>query len=212
LGRRVFCLSQLGTRIMKRFAALTALVILAAPLSSVRADDKVVGESPYYPLKIGNTWTYNGPGNTKLINKVVAHEKVGDMMCARVETQINGETKAFEHIGITADGIYRYSLNGVKVDKPVLILKLPAKKGDEWKIDSKVGNETVTGKLTTTEEKLTVPAGMYDAMVAGGKLVSGELSVEAVNYFVKDVGIAKIKMDLMGQSIVIELDKFEPMK
>ncbi len=195
---------------MKRFATLTALVILITPLTSVRADDKdKVGESPYYPLKVGNTWTYNGPGNTKLINKVVAHEKIGDMMCARVETQVNGETKAFEHIGITADGIYRYSLNGVKVDKPILILKLPAKKGDEWKIDAKVGNETVTGKLTTTEEKLTVPAGKYDALVSSGKLMAAGETVEAANYFVKDVGIAKIKMDLMGMSIVVELDKFE---
>jgi hypothetical protein len=198
---------------MKRVATLTALVILAASLNSVRADDKdKIGESPYYPLKIGNAWTYNGPGNTKLVNKVVAHEKVGDMMCAKIETQVGGVAQAFEHIGITADGIYRYTLNGTKIDKPILILKLPPKKGDEWKIDTKVGNETVTGKLTTTEDALTVPAGKFTAMIAGGKLMTGDQALEVANYFVKDVGIAKIKMDVAGQSIVIELDKFEPAK
>ena len=197
---------------MKRLVTLTALVILAAPLTSVRADDKVVGESPYYPLKVGSTWVYTGPGNSKITNKVVAHEKVGDTMCAKVETQLGGVVQTFEHIGITDDGIYRYSYNGTQYDKPLLLLKLPAKKGDESKIDTKIGTDTITGKLTTTEEKLTVPAGKYDAMVAGGKLMAGDQTIELANYFVKDVGIAKIKMELMGQSIVVELDKFEPGK
>ena len=41
---------------MKRLATLTVLVILAVPLTSVRADDKdKVGDSPYYPTKIGGT-------------------------------------------------------------------------------------------------------------------------------------------------------------
>jgi hypothetical protein len=198
---------------MKRLATLTALVILAGSLNSVRADDKdKVGESPYYPLKVGSTWTYNGPGATKIVNKITGHEKVGDVMCAKVETQVGGVTQTFEHIGITADGIYRYSFNGTKIDKPVLILKLPAKKGDEWKIDTKIGTEAVTGTLMTTEDALTVPAGKFTAMVAGGKLMTGGMTIEVANYFVKDVGIAKIKMDVAGQSVIVELDKFEPAK
>jgi hypothetical protein len=198
---------------MKRFATLAALVILAAPLATVRADDKdKVGESEYYPLKVGNAWTYNGPGNTKLVNKVVAHEKVGGVMCAKVETQVDGKAVAFEHIGITADGIYRYSLNGMAAEKPVLILKLPAKKGDEWKIDTKFGNDTVTGKMSTTEEELTVPSGKYKSMMAGGKLEAGGQTIEAYNYFVKDVGIAKIRMEILGMKVEIELDKFEAAK
>jgi len=113
---------------MKRLTTLAAaLVILGAPIAWVRADDKV-GDSPYYPLKVGNAWTYNGPGNTKLVNKVVGHEKIGDVMCAKIETQVDGKAVAFEHIGVTADGVYRYSLNGMKADKPILILKLPPRR------------------------------------------------------------------------------------
>ena len=32
------------------------------------------------------------------------------------------------------------------------------------------------------------------------------------NYFVKDIGIAKIKMEVFGMPLVIELEKFEPAK
>ena len=130
----------------------------------------------------------------------------------KIETFVDGKSVAFEHIATTKDGIYRYSLNGMPADKPILILKLPPMKGDKWKIDAKFDNNTVTGTLKTTEEKVTVQGKNYEAYVAGGKLEAGGQTIDAANYFVKDIGIVKIKMDVLGQAIVIELEKFEPAK
>ena len=130
----------------------------------------------------------------------------------KIETEVNGKVQGSEHIAITKDGICRYTLNGKEADKPILILKLPAKAGDEWKIDSKIGTDAITGTLKTGEEKITVPAGKYDAMSAGGKIESGNQSVLVTNYFVKDVGVAKIKMEIGGNTIEIDLTKFEPGK
>jgi hypothetical protein len=200
---------------MKRLVTLAAAIVLVASFPSARAaDDDKVGESPYYPLKVGNTWTYNGPKNSTIVNKVVAHEKVGGVMCAKIETYLNGQATAFasEHISITKDGIYRNSLNGKEADKPILILKLPPKTGDEWKIESKIGGDTVSGTLKTSEDKVKVDGKEYDAMVAGGKLESGNQTVTASNYFVKDMGVAKIKMEIGGETIEVDLAKFEPAK
>jgi hypothetical protein len=196
---------------MKRLATLSVLIVMAASFAPVHGQDKIE-ETPYYPLKVGNTWTYTGPNKITLVNKVVAHEKIGTVMCAKIETYVDGKSVAFEHIATTKDGIYRYSLNGMQADKPILILKLPPMKGDEWKIDAKFGNDTVTGAMKTTEEKVTVQGKTYEAYVAGGKLEAGGQTIDAANYFAKDVGVVKIKMDVLGQMISIELDKFEPAK
>lgn len=207
---------------MKRLTTLAILIVVFASLPLTRADDKdktkdkdkdtdKVGVSPYYPLKVGNTWNYTATGGATLVNKVAAHEKVGDVMCAKIETMQNNNVIAHEHIGVTADGIYRYSLNGNKVDKPILLLKLPPKDGEEWKIEAKFSNETIKGDMKTTKEALTVPAGKYpEAWKAGGKIEAGGQTITAFNSFVKDVGIAKITMEINGQPIDIELTKFEP--
>jgi hypothetical protein len=223
IGAGVVCfLPVKEPEMMKRLTTLAILIVVSASLPLTRADDKEkakdkdtatekVGVSPYYPLKVGNAWNYTATGGATLVNKVAAHEKIGDVMCAKIETWQNNAVIAHEHIGVTADGIYRYTLNGAKVDKPILLLKLPPKDGDEWKIETKFGNEAVTGQMKTTKEALKVPAGNYpEAFVAGGKIDAGGQSITAFNSFVKDVGIARIKMEVGGQTIDIELTKFEP--
>src|SRR2546423_13590341 len=75
---------------MTRPALLAALALaFAAPAF---ADEKV-GESPYYPTKVGTTWNYR-LGEMKATVKVVKHEMKGGHMCALVETTINGNPAA----------------------------------------------------------------------------------------------------------------------
>ncbi len=201
---------------MKRLVILAAALVAAASWTAAHADDTdKVGESPYYPLKIGTTWTYTAPMNKTIVAKVVAHEKKGGVMCAKIESSADGQVQGTEHIGITKDGIYRYTLNGKDADKPILILKLhdgAPKADDEWKIDAKIGSDEVSGTMRTADEKISVPAGKYDAISAGGKLEAGNQSVTATSFFVKDVGVAKIKMVINNQTIDVELTKFEPGK
>jgi hypothetical protein len=223
---------------MNRLAILTILLLLAASCGPVAAhhhrqriatspqhvdwqypdstiyDGVVEPTQDYFPLQVGTTWTYQLPSvpGTKLVNKVVKHEMIDGVLCAKLETSMNGNVLANEHIGVTKDGICRFRINGAKIEKPVLILKLPAKTGDSWAVKSKVGNETISGTMKTTEERVEVPAGKFKALVAGGKMEGNGQTVEVANYFVKGVGIAKIKMDLAGQVIEVDLEKFEPAK
>src|SRR5438093_1039673 len=70
-------------------------------------------------------------------------------------------------------------------------------------------DDTLTGKMVTKEEKLTVPAGKYEAFVGAATLETKRQKIEVASYFVKDVGIAKIRIVVMGQTVEVELEKFE---
>src|SRR5205807_1527698 len=79
------------------------------------AKDKA-GETPYYPLQVGNTWNYRA-GENRYSMRVAKHEKVGDAMTAKIEMLVEGKARSEENIGVTGDGIYRYSYEG-KEAKP----------------------------------------------------------------------------------------------
>src|SRR5262245_30754651 len=136
-----------------------ALVVLLAASAAARDDDGLE-ETPYYPLKVGTTWTYrdaDAPGAARVVVKVARHEKVGDVLCARLETHKDGKATGYEHIAVAKEGVYRHSINGLRPDKPILLLKLPPRPGDEWPVAGKVGNETFAGTMTTAEEAVAVP-------------------------------------------------------
>jgi hypothetical protein len=199
---------------MHRIGWLASLMAVAMVLVPARAEDKIT-ESAYYPLKVGSTWTYkiaDAPAGTpSVVMKITKHEKVGDVMCARLETFVNDKSMGNEHIAITKDGIVRVSAFGFNADPPIMILKLPAKKGDTWKIESKVGTETLKGEAKVSEENVSVPAGKYDTIVATATITAGPQKIETTTCFAKNVGIVRMKMTGLaaGKAVVMELEKFE---
>jgi hypothetical protein len=197
---------------MKRIGLLVGLLASAAVLAPVRAQDQMA-ESPYYPLKVGTTWTYriaSAPqGAPSVTMKVTKHEKAGDLPCARLETIVNGQVVANEYVSVSKDAVYRVSVQGFKVEPPMPLLKLPPCKGDRWKIDGKVGTDTLKGEASVTEDTVTVPAGKYEAVVATANLQAGPQKMETMNHFARGVGIVKMKVSVGGMEVVMELEKFE---
>jgi hypothetical protein len=189
-------------------AALTAL---AAPARAGDAPE----ETPYYPLKVGTTWTYrdaDAPGAAKIVVKVARQEKVGDVLCARVETHKDGKAAGYEHVAVAKDGVYRHSINGLRPDRPLLLLKLPPRGGDEWPVAGKLGGETFAGTMTAAEEDVAVPAGKYRALVVSGEVKVGDAALASAHAFAKDVGPVRVRTEAQGQVVRLELEKFEPGK
>lgn len=184
-----------------------SLMLMVALAAGAFAEDKV-GESPYYPTKIGTTWTYR-IGEKKLTQKVTKHEKQGNYFCARIETIVDGNTVATEHIHVTKDGLFRVAYNGEMPDKPVMFFKLPPKTGESWNVEAKVANESVKGKFTISKEKVKVPAGEIDSFLSKGDFdVNGQPA--KFNYWITEgKGIVKLEMAVGGQSFAIELEKYE---
>lgn len=200
---------------MNRAAVPLATLLILAGLIATRAADDPVMVTPYYPLKVGTRWQYKVGANSLAV-KVVKHEKIGDVTCALLETSRDDQVLAAEHIGVKADGVYRYTIGPLKPDPPFRILKLPAKVGDTWKVDTKIGVQELKGSFTVGEAEVTVPAGKYKTLtVASSGLESPDGAGNTVKFvfkfwFAEKVGMVKQTVQIGDRpEVVIELEKVD---
>jgi hypothetical protein len=204
---------------MKRLA----LALLVLPLGLVApaggAEDKLP-ESPWYPLRVGTSWQYKA-GDGKFQVRVARHEKVGEAPAARLETVRDGKVVAVEHVGVTADGVYRYDLESSRDDQklteeykpPILLLKLPPKKGETFQTDSKASGRSYKGTFKIGEEEVKVPAGTYKAVTVTSQALEVDgLKPTLTVWYAENVGMVKLVLGEGGQKVVLELEKFEPGK
>ncbi|HTU91042.1 MAG TPA: hypothetical protein VMF69_13265 [Gemmataceae bacterium] len=210
---------------MKPLIYALFICLLYSAAAELPAQDKLK-ETPYYPLQVGATWHYRA-GDSKFTIRVARHEKVGDALCALLETIRDGKVVGSEHVSVAADGVYRHDLtypqtqpggrskaelgNEKKVIKPpMLVLKLPPRKGDSWKVDSKSDGMTFRGGFEVAEQEITVPAGTYKTFrVASEDLEVNSLKPTITTFFAEGVGMVKQVLSMGDAKIEIELEKFE---
>jgi hypothetical protein len=194
---------------MKRLLVSAWVCLLVFGLTTFVSGQEKVQSSEYYPLKVGTTWTYKVMGQTISI-KVAKHEKYNGVMCAVLETSAGGKVVATEHISVAKDGIYRHSMAGNKADPAVRFIKLPIKKGESWKIESKIGGQDLKVSYTAGEDEITVPAGKYKTITTQtNEFEAGGQKITAKIWYAKGVGMVKTVMELAGNTVTLELDKFE---
>ena len=168
-------------------------------------------ETPYYPLKVNTRWDYQVKGqNTTITMKVAKHEKVGDVMCAVIETIVNNNVVATEHVRADKEGVKRYMFMGQKADPPVLFLKLPYKKGDKWTVDTKVMGQATKGTFQYDEEVVDVKQGKHKTIVArSNDFEAAGQKVSTTYWFAEGVGMVKQQANIAGTDVTLELTKFE---
>ncbi|HEY7158332.1 MAG TPA: hypothetical protein VH575_30585 [Gemmataceae bacterium] len=195
---------------MRRALVCVLLLVMAGGLA---AEDKLA-ETPYYPLRVGATWHYKA-GEGKFTVRVAKHEKVGATLCARLETTREGKVVGSQHLAVTADGVYCHDQtvegNVVQTPKPpILVLKLPPKKDDGWKIDSKADDQPFRGAFQIGEEEIKVAAGTYKTIrVTSQDLEVNGLKPVITTYYARDVGMVKQVIQENNVTLEIELEKFE---
>jgi hypothetical protein len=193
-------------------------------------------EYAYYPLKEGSRWVYDVRDNkTKDARpkeqvaitvasketfpiKVKSKDALDRALDREVKElyvgfklKIEGGGKVLdEEALVREDGVYRLSSAGKTITPPVCFLKAGLKKGETWTVDSQSENAVLKGKLEFDEEKVTVPAGTYDAIVVrcddfqiGGQT----LQVEA--WYAAKVGMVKQRVRIGQHDVTLELEKFE---
>jgi hypothetical protein len=147
---------------MLLFEGLPPLPPPSVPPSGEQRPDKKSFEdsirTSYYPLTVGNAWTYKSAGASITV-AVVGTEKVGDVQTYKLETRAGGKVSATENIAVQKDGVYRYLVTGQKPDRPIKFLALPPARSTSWKVESRIANQKTAGEFVIKEEDVTVPAG-----------------------------------------------------
>jgi hypothetical protein len=196
---------------MRRLAGLSALVVLTVGIA-LSAQETAPTTHPYYPLKVGNEWTYKVQGGP-IKMKVTGTEKAGQGTGYKIEVTAGNKVSASETVGVTPEGVVRYNVNGVAAEKPILMLPTDPDVMKDWPVDTKAGGQTLKGNFRASREKVTVPAGTYDTVhVKGSDMTVGTTTSNIDVWFAKDVGIVKLKFSLGTQDATLELEKFEPGK
>jgi hypothetical protein len=194
------------------FVCLGLVFVLAGGALAADVEPPRKGSSDYYPLAVGSAWTYDANGEEIQV-KVVKREKVGGVLCARLETIVKGEVVSTEHVAVQKDGLYRYTTNGQAITPPLRFLKLPCKKGDTWKADCKVSDQAVAVEFALDEGEVKVPAGKYKAVIARttkAKVSGVEMKMAA--WYARGVGVVRTTVTVGGQEVTAELKKFTPAK
>jgi hypothetical protein len=204
---------------MKRFPAGLALALWLACALAGQAQD-TMASSPYLPLAEGTAWEYRINENTYTL-RVTKHEAVYDphakasKMCARVEMLVGGKVVAVEHLRVTSDGIYRYALDGKTHSPPILLLKLPLRRGDEWDVDTTTSaGDKVKGKFTVDLVDIKVGDKSFSgcARVTSKDLEVAGSKVQVTYYFAENFGLIKEEMTLDDQHLLVELEEYKPPK
>jgi hypothetical protein len=130
----------------------------------------------------------------------------------------DGKVVASEHLAVTADGISRHDLTAprdgkttvVKLQPPILVLKLPLEKGTSWKIDSASDDQSFRGEFKVEEQEVTVPYGKYKTfrVLAKDFEINSIRTTIATNY-AEGVGMVKQVIESGNVKVEIELEKFE---
>ncbi len=141
---------------------LLALPVVLICLAATPAEEPASSDE-IMPLKVGNRWTYRVNGKDKFVVMAVRNEKVGNVLCTRLEVRGKGEGFSAEHVALRSDGLFRYRDDGFDLEPPLNFCKLPLKKGDSWKGTYKIGGKTGAIKYEVDTEVVTVPAGKYAA-------------------------------------------------
>jgi len=191
---------------MNRLAGLTVLALLSAGVAAPAQD--AAATNPYYPLKVGSEWTYKVQGGPIKV-KVAGPEKVGMINGYKLETSAGNKVSATETVAVTPEGVKRLNVNGLTPEQPILFLPADPEATKSWDVDTKVGGQAIKGKFTANKEKVTVPAGTYDAVhVKGDNMTIGTTQTTVEYWFAKDVGIVKLKFTLGSQDATLELESY----
>jgi hypothetical protein len=159
----------------------------------------------HYPLSVGREWTF-ASGPLQIVERVAAHETVGDELCARVETSFGEKVVGYEHLAVRKDGVYRVAIAGKPVEPPLKFLALPAAAGQKWSVNSTIVGQNISGEFETSEGKVSVAREEHAAIaVECKKFRFGKGELSTTSYFVPGIGKVKQVVVANGQETTLEL-------
>jgi hypothetical protein len=166
----------------------------------------------YYPVEVGNTWHYRVNANGKITNfsaRISKHENINGEALARLDTL---NVPVTEHLAQTEKGVFRHRFNGSQVSPPLPLLPYPPNVGAKWQgeftTEMEKGKNRYFGEIQK-EETVEVPAGKFKTLRVSIKVEQNGPMVQTTYWFAKDVGFVKQSANILGATILMELERFE---
>lgn len=201
------------------YRSLLAL-FAAAPLPAAPGPKDGAKEALYFPVTVGAksvmemtvSGTPMGPAMKSVVTVTKVDEKDGKFRVT-VERASPGNPVAENLVlvlEVSGRGLALVAAGGKDLDKPVVLVKLPAKPGDTWtNEDPRAGKVTVTvGK----EEDVEVPAGKYKALVVVSEMNPGGRPAKTTSWYAAGVGLVKSVTTYNGFDTTDVLKSFTPGK
>ena len=196
---------------MMRYTHFSAVFATFAVVACQASAQEVAPTHEFFPTAIGTQWVYRS-GVVEVLERITAHERVGNDVCARVESILNGKVVSFEHIAVRPDGVYRVAVAGQPVNPPFRFAKFPPKLNDRWEVNSAVLGQAIKGTFATGQASVKVPAGEFQTLTTTGTGFKVQESDLAFTYhFAKGVGKVKQLTQIGGaggKEVVLELKEF----
>jgi hypothetical protein len=201
-------LPQQATFMKLGYLSVAVLALALVPTAFCADPPAEKDVTAYYPLKVGNAWTYK-VGENKVVMSVV---RIDDGVAHIESSSAGGKITLTETLQTKADGIFRQEANGKKVVPDLKFLALPSKNGETWEINSKIGDETMKGKFKVEEiAELTVGGKKYEKVivVTGDDLDANGTKLNLVTHYARGVGMIKQSIKAGDQTILLELEEFK---
>lgn len=196
-------------------SAVLALLALGLPLSAAPAP-KEKKDKPvlYYATKVGDKLVYDvtsgvGGKNSERTMTVTEVEEKDGVYTVTMKQGENGGSG--EKARVTADSLTMLQ-DGAAFNSPVILFKLPAKKGDSW-VSPPDGKAAVAITFKSTfggEEEVEVPAGKFKAIRLDLTVSAGGPDVILTIWIAP--GIGPVKMTSATPGLAQTLKSFTPAK
>jgi hypothetical protein len=186
---------------MSKIFLVLRLVILTAFLTiSVAAQKRAAVGRDYFPLRVGDSWTYrNDMGDTEYTVKVLSAEKQADgTLLYLLEKQVgvvihSWYSKRGGMVLMHREAYHEQEGMDVKHEPARQFLKNPLAAGDKWfwKGRSVTGQDATESYRVVGTEVVKVAAGTFRAMKIESKVSEGASALKKTYWYADGVGLVK---------------------
>jgi hypothetical protein len=210
---------------MRRLLAALPAVALAIACTTYAQEKAPVQPlfQSYYPLKIGNQWTYRAGKEVWVIRveREVPVElsrnptKDPEKAIGYVLKIATGSGEITEQVAVLKDGVYRFSIAGKALKPPLLFFKFDLKTNPEWKVEARSDSGMLAhGKFVGGTDKITLALGGKKVELTTLTITSKDFEIDdqemSIKYwFAKDYGMVKQHLRIGDKETTLELEDFK---
>jgi hypothetical protein len=206
---------------MKPFLPVCFAVLVLGLFAAVGAQE--LRTARYYPLKVGNQWTYRAGKETVVITvvKEVTFDNVPGAKAGRAIGYTlkiaNGDREVGEQVAVLEEGVSRFSAAGKGIKPPLLFFKLPLnlEKGESWKVDCKTDDgKAIRGSFVGGAEKLRLTLNGKVVELTTATITSKDFYVDdhemfITYWFAPDIGLVKQRVRTGKNDVTMEIESFK---